>query len=107
VIATDLGAYRERNENETQLFPAGDSARLAAILRSYIDNPGSLAALRARTKPPAKFDRYISDMELIYARAISEGPRPPADDRFDEAAHPSISQFAAREAQFRKQLSGG
>jgi glycosyltransferase involved in cell wall biosynthesis len=105
VIATDLGAYRERAENEARLFPPGDAAALAAILRQLLDKPGELARWRATTRAAEGFSRYVRDMEAIYARVLTEGAKPPDRDRFDRARHPSAAEFEAREERFRRQLS--
>lgn len=107
VIATDLGAYAERKENETFLFPPGDSRALAAILSGLRDDPGALARARLATRPPEGFERYVEAMERIYERVLTEGPVPLARDRFDAARHPSVEEFVAREERFRRQLNSG
>jgi glycosyltransferase involved in cell wall biosynthesis len=107
VVATDLGAYRERDENATRLFPSGDASALAAILRQILDNSGDLARWRASTRKAGSFSRYVEEMEARYASAVREGARPLTDDRFDAGRHPTAAEFAERENLFRRQLSGG
>jgi len=105
VIATDLGAYRERADASTRLFPTGDSDALAGILRSLASDPGALARLRAAVRPPAGFGGFVDAMEAIYARAVREGAPPREADAFDPARHPDAREFDAREALLRSQLS--
>lgn len=106
VVATDLGAYAERADASTRLFPAGDSAALAGLLRSLGSNPGDLARLRASVRPPAGFAAYVDAMETIYRHAVAAGAPPVEADAFDPARHPTAAEFAAREARLRDQLSG-
>ncbi|MBI3819413.1 MAG: glycosyltransferase [Planctomycetes bacterium] len=107
VVATDLGAYRERADDSTMLFPAGDSAALAKIFLSLIVNPGKLAEMRLRVARPRAFDDYVTDMERIYQSAAAEGPPVVNSGMFDTLLHPDLKQFAEREALFRRRLSGG
>lgn len=106
VIATDLGAYSERANDATILFPAGDVTILRDTLLSLVRDTGRLARLRAAVRPPARFSDYVSAMENIYHSAIAAGAPPAAEDHFDTSAHPDIQQFAIRETEFRRQLGG-
>ncbi|MFN0206593.1 MAG: glycosyltransferase [Planctomycetota bacterium] len=104
VVATDLGAYRERADDTTILFKPGDSQALADILLNYIKNPGVLAERRLRVSPPARFDVYSGQMMQIYLEAIALGPPPVADDQFQQNAHPDLIEFNRRESEFRRRL---
>ncbi len=106
VIATDLGAYRERADGATRLFPAGDVEALTRILSSLASDPAELTALRSAVRAPEEFGRYVDEMLRIYERSIRAGPPPASADRFDDARHPSSEQFARREEAFRRRLSG-
>lgn len=46
VLVPDRGAPRERIGTRGRTFPVGDSGALAEILRGYLEDPGSLGALR-------------------------------------------------------------
>lgn len=105
VMATDLGAYRERAGNTTILFKPGDSQALADLLLSDIKNPGELARRRLRVSPPAPFKIYSNEMMQIYREVIALGPPPLEDDQFQKNAHPDLIEFYRREAEFRGQLS--
>lgn len=107
VIATDLGAYRERADRSTLLFPAGDADALAAHLARLASDRGALAQLRAAVAPPERFGAYVARMRSLYAEAVAQGPPDPAAGGFDPQRHPSETEFAAREAEFVRRLSGG
>jgi glycosyltransferase involved in cell wall biosynthesis len=104
VVATDLGAYRERAGGATYLFKPGDSAGLASILMGLIESPGRLAQWRRRVEKPGGFGRYVADMTALYGEAIARGPAALELDAFDEGAHPDAAEFARRERALRDQL---
>lgn len=105
VIATDLGAYRERANKSVVLFPPGDSERLAEILLSFVKNPGSLMNLRKSVTPPRRFQQYAGEMEAIFGEAISAGAPQPTPDGSGNIQRPDVRAYYEGEAEFRKKLA--
>lgn len=106
VVATDLGAYRERADASTLLFPPGDVDTLRRILKLLLNDSAMLARLRAAVRPPSGFGRYVNDMERLYKKAVELGPADPGSSAFQQNDHPTLQQFAEREELFRRRLSG-
>ena len=78
VVASNLGGMAEMVQDGVDglLFPAGDSAALAATLRRLIDEPDLLPALRAGIKRPMSIEEDATWLRELYVRAgakASEG----------------------------------
>jgi len=106
VVATDLGAYAERADAATLLFPAGDVTALAGVLTRLATRPGELAGLRGAVGPATRFGDLVDRMESAYRKAVADGPPALSEDRFDPQAHPDEAEFERRESVFRAQLAG-
>ncbi len=71
VIASNLGGMAEmvRDGVDGLLFPAGDSAALAAALRKLIDNPDFLTTLRVGVRRPMSIEEDAAWLRELYVRA--------------------------------------
>jgi GT2 family glycosyltransferase/glycosyltransferase involved in cell wall biosynthesis len=91
VIASNLGGMAEmvRDGVDGLLFPAGDSAALAAALRRLIENPDLLPALRAGIRRPMSIEEDAAWLRELYLRAgakegraaVARSPQPEASSR--------------------------
>jgi len=77
VVASRLGALTEKvRDGETGfLFTPGDSADLARILKSVIDNPDQLAALRANIRPGPTIQEHAEQVLGIYRVLLARANR--------------------------------
>lgn len=70
VVASDIGVMAEvvRDGVDGLLFPPGDEAALAAILRALSERPERLAALRAGIRPVPTLADHSERLLALYAR---------------------------------------
>lgn len=75
VIASNLGALTEKVQDGVsgRLFPAGDSAALAAILQEIIADPALLAHYRQQISPPPTIEEHTLQVEQLYRQLVQGG----------------------------------
>jgi glycosyltransferase involved in cell wall biosynthesis len=68
VIASAGGALSEMFEPGTsgELFPAGDAAALARILRRVVDDPSLVERWSSRIAPPKREEAHAAEIERVY-----------------------------------------
>jgi GT2 family glycosyltransferase/glycosyltransferase involved in cell wall biosynthesis len=73
VIATNDGALTELFEGGAggELFPNGDVAALAAILRRVVDRPALLDEWSAAIAPPKSVDAHAEEIEGVYEEVMA------------------------------------
>jgi glycosyltransferase involved in cell wall biosynthesis len=79
VIATADGALTEMFEPGTcgELFPSGDSAALAAIIRRLAASPQILDGWIARLPKPKSVEEHAEEIEEVYSRVLAKSSRKP------------------------------
>jgi glycosyltransferase involved in cell wall biosynthesis len=106
VLASDVGAYRERIGAGGVLFPAGGVGPLRDLLARCLAEPGFLAALRSGVTSPPPPDWVVDHFERVYREARSAvDPRAAgaqAAPRWDAA----LAQHAFRRADRLERLLG-
>lgn len=75
VIASNLGALAEKVQDgiSGRLFPAGDSAALAAILQEISAEPALLARYRQQISPPPTIEEHTRQIEQLYRQLVMRG----------------------------------
>ncbi len=70
IIASRIGAATEkiRHGVDGYLFPPGDAAALATLLRRIGDDPAVLAHLRANIQPVNSIDQHVAAIDQLYAQ---------------------------------------
>jgi glycosyltransferase involved in cell wall biosynthesis/GT2 family glycosyltransferase len=73
VIASAGGALSEMFEPGTcgELFPAGDAAALARILRRVVDDPSLVDRWSSRIVPPKSEETHAAEIERVYAAVLA------------------------------------
>jgi glycosyltransferase involved in cell wall biosynthesis len=71
VLASDFGGLAEvvRDEQDGELFRAGDVADLAQRLQRLLDEPARLQRYRAAVQPPKTLVQAVDEFEAAYAEA--------------------------------------
>lgn len=71
VVASRIGVLPERVRDgvDGRLFPPGDAAALAAILRELMRQPAALAALRAQIRPVFTIEEHVAAVTAVYEEA--------------------------------------
>lgn len=74
VIASDIGVLPERLRDGVDglLFPPGDAAALAAILRRLAAEPALLAHMRAAILPVTSIQEHVTAVTAVYQKSLSE-----------------------------------
>lgn len=74
VIASNLGALAEKVQDgfSGRLFPAGDSATLAAILQEISTEPALLARYRQQINPPPIIEEHTRQIEQLYRQLVQD-----------------------------------
>jgi glycosyltransferase involved in cell wall biosynthesis len=73
VVVSDRGAPKERIGRRGLTFPGGDANALASTLQHFLDEPSSLAVLRAASPPDAlTMKEHWSHMRGTYERVIDQ-----------------------------------
>ncbi len=77
VIASDLGALRERvhNGRDGLLFSPGDIVALRDVLQRCLDEPDLLPHLQAGIRPIRTMQEHSADLEALYIEAIATAQR--------------------------------
>lgn len=72
LVASDVGALPEkiRHGVDGLLFPPGDAAALARILRELYDDPDRLRSLRANVAPTHLMSDHVREVQMIYEEAM-------------------------------------
>ena len=78
VVATDLPGMAEAIKPEVNglLFPMGDAAALAAVLRRLAGDRALVARLSAHTQPPLSAAQHAARVEEIYREALGAAGDP-------------------------------
>ncbi len=73
IIAADVGGLTEvvTHEENGLLFPMGDVAALATILRRLVDEPSLLARLREHARPPKTIKQYGAELWAVYEELLA------------------------------------
>jgi glycosyltransferase involved in cell wall biosynthesis len=72
LVASDVGALPEkiRHGVDGLLFPPGDAAALARILRELYDDPDRLRSLRENVAPTHLMSDHVREVQMIYEEAM-------------------------------------
>ena len=72
VVASDIGVLPERIRAGVDglLFPPGDAAALAAILRRLHEKPAELAQLRADIQPVFTIQEHVAQVTAVYEECV-------------------------------------
>ncbi len=85
VIAPDLGAMPEaiQNGRDGLLYPPGDAAALAELLRRVLEEPGLLSSLRGGIEPVLGVAEHVEAYRALYATATADatGAAPTVEPR--------------------------
>jgi len=73
VIVADVGGLSEivAHEENGLLFPMGDVGALATLLRRLIVEPGLIARLRERARPPKSIKQYGAELCAVYEELLA------------------------------------
>ena len=73
VIVADVGGLSEMvaHEENGLLFPMGDVGALATLLRRLIVEPGLIARLRERARPPKSIKQYGAELCAVYDELLA------------------------------------
>ncbi|HEX5009127.1 MAG TPA: glycosyltransferase [Planctomycetota bacterium] len=108
VLATDLGALRDRATPRVALFPRGDARALAAALQRLATDPAERRRQATAPAPP-RLDAatHLSRLLALYA-GLQGRPRAPSDPAVARAAADSLARreraFLLREAGLKELL---
>jgi len=109
VLATDLGALRDRATDRVHLFPRGDAGALAAELQRLADDP-VLRDTAAAAPAPSRLGAagHLRALMAVYDEVLAR-PAPPASDAGQRAAADDARArrqhaFLLREAGLRELL---
>ncbi len=109
VLATDLGALRDRATPRVTLVPRGDAHALAAALQHLAADPAERRRLAAAPPPPrADAAAHLAGLQAVYAGVLARPrpapPEPAVAAARDEGLRARRHLFDLREAGLRELL---